>query len=62
MVALFFVTMVLIFLGIDWLIQRKRNPHPAGQEMYYTSRVGLTMADGGEKIEKKCPHCGQKIQ
>ena len=54
MTALFVIFMVLVFLGMDYLVQRKRNPKTVVQEMhFYNPQVGLTMADGGEKIEDK---------
>ena len=52
MTVILVVGMVLFFLVIDWLNQKLKHRREL-KEMYFDKTVGLTMADGGEKISKK---------
>lgn len=50
MTALFVALTILFFLGLDAL---KRRYEVRQKQEIYLGDVGLTMADGGEKIEEK---------
>jgi len=60
--------MILLFLSLDYLFGTGRHRNSVViHDVYFEPRVGLVMADGGEKKELTenqrpvCGSCGQKI-
>jgi hypothetical protein len=61
MTVLLFVLTIMFFLGIEWLVNRKRAPRPHvhhAKDIMFDNQPGLgfTMADGGTPYVNNCPH------
>lgn len=53
MVILLIILTFIVTVSIEILIKKYKIHKEVEQEIFYHPAVGLTMADGGEKIGKK---------